>query len=99
MANSPRTPARRHSASTVPRIFTDAEWRAAVAALKLSPRQAAIVALILDGKKDLQIACELATSIWTVRTHLTRIFARAHVADRMELALRAFAVARNRSAI
>jgi hypothetical protein len=41
---------------------------------------------------------DAASSTWTVRTHLTRIFARTGAADRMELALRLFASARGTSA-
>jgi DNA-binding CsgD family transcriptional regulator len=53
-----------------------------------NPRTVQITPRILDGKKDKQIAGALKISFWTVRTHLTRTFARVGVADRLELALR-----------
>ena len=94
MANPSRTPASRRIAQITFRILTSEERTRAVSALKLSPTQAAITALVVDGNKDRQIASVLKMSFWTVRTHLTRIFARVGVADRLELALRAFSLAR-----
>ena len=59
-------------------------------ALHLSPKQARIVGLILEGKRDKQIAATLKMSISTVRTHLGRIFIRLGVADRVELLVHVF---------
>jgi DNA-binding CsgD family transcriptional regulator len=70
--------------------LTCEEWEAVALSLRLSPRQAAIVKLILEGKRDKQIAVSLAMSISTLRTHITRIFARLDVADRLELVLHVF---------
>jgi DNA-binding NarL/FixJ family response regulator len=63
------------------------DWDACVDALKLSPRQAAIVRLILRGKKDKEIAAETGLSKHTVRTYLRRIFDRFGVSDRTALVL------------
>jgi DNA-binding NarL/FixJ family response regulator len=63
------------------------DWDACVDALKLSPRQTAIVRLILRGKKDKEIAAEMGLSKYTVRTFLKRIFDRFDVSDRAALVL------------
>jgi DNA-binding NarL/FixJ family response regulator len=71
-------------------VFTPAEWKAIADSLHLSPQQARIVGLILEGKGDKQIASVLEMSMSTVRTHLGRIFARLGVGDRVELLLHVF---------
>lgn len=70
--------------------------RSGVDVLRLSPQQARIVGLILQGKRDKQIAAALGLQVPAVRTHLRAIFARNELADRMELALRIFATLRGR---
>lgn len=77
-----------------PPLLTDVEWRTVIAALRLTPQQTKIVALILHGKRDKQIAAEMQLNIWTVRTHLTRIFVRLGIGDRVELVVRVFATLR-----
>jgi DNA-binding NarL/FixJ family response regulator len=77
-----RSPANK---SSVPPTLSD--WDACVVALKLSPRQAGIVQLILRGKKDKEIAIEMGLSKHTVRTYLKRIFDRFDVSDRTTLVL------------
>jgi DNA-binding NarL/FixJ family response regulator len=64
------------------------EWRDLSRRLGLPPQQAAIVELILQGKRDKQIASFLHLSHGTVRTHLRFIFRRLNVTDRVELVLR-----------
>jgi len=73
-----------------PPALNGARWKLAVKSLDLSPQQTRIVELILQGKKDKQIATELRLSKHTVRTYLNRIFLRLDVTDRMELAMRVF---------
>lgn len=68
--------------------MTRNQWRMLSRALELSPRQSAIIELILHGKRDKQIARSLRLSHSTVRTHLRLIFVRFNVADRVELVLR-----------
>lgn len=75
-------------------LFGEQEWVEIAGYLELSPRQADIVALILRGKRDKQIAAALDLSVPTVRTYLSRIFSRMGVQDRVELILRVVAVSR-----
>jgi len=86
----PRTPAAGHE-WVVPRLLDAEECDRAARALDLPPQQARIVSLILQGKRDKQIAAAMGLQRPTVRTHLARIFSRLGVADRMELVLRVFA--------
>jgi DNA-binding NarL/FixJ family response regulator len=89
----------RDNIDDAPRLLSDDERREAVEGLGLSPQQARIVDLILQGKRDKQIAYELALKRSTVRTYLERTFATLGVRDRMELALHLFArTLRNRGA-
>jgi DNA-binding CsgD family transcriptional regulator len=76
-----------------PDALGEGQWERVVALLGLSPQQARIVALILEGKPDKQIAREMGVRVPTVRTYLTRIFQRTGAADRVELVLRVFACA------
>ena len=87
MAVNPEIPAKSFVPSVPPKLLSEEEWQAVIAALHLSPRHASIICLILQGKRDKQIAAELGMSIHTVRTHLSRLFQRLGVADRMELVL------------
>ena len=71
-----------------PRLeLTPGEWSKVVRALRLSPSQASVVHLILHGKKDKQIAQQLGLKHSTIRTYLSRMFARFGVTDRMGLLL------------
>jgi len=67
------------------------EWEALVDSLRLSPQQTRIVKLILQGKADKQIAREMGLRVPTVRAHLTRVFHRLGVTDRVGLVVRVFA--------
>jgi len=67
--------------------FSDREWDELIEALGLSGRQVQIARLILEGMSDKQIAAELRMSIATVRTHLSRLFAKLEVQNRNELIL------------
>ncbi len=53
----------------------------------LSVREREVVALVGKGLKNQQIALQLSISEATVRHHLTSIFNKLHVADRVELVL------------
>jgi DNA-binding NarL/FixJ family response regulator len=76
-------------------ILSAEEWRRAVLALRLSPQQSRILELLLQAKRDKEIAAALDVNVWTVRTHFTRLFTRLGVADRVELLLLVFAAARS----
>ena len=57
---------------------------------KLTEREREVVALIAQGMHNKAIAAELGITDHTVRHHLTAIFAKLGVADRLELAVYAF---------
>lgn len=80
------TSAAHQSATVLTPLLTADECRELVTVLDLSPMQARIAALILEGKKDKQIAAALGLKRCTVRTYLGRIFLRLGVTDRMGLA-------------
>lgn len=55
----------------------------------LSRREAGVVALVVEGWSNDEIAARLGISAKTVESHLTRLFERVQVASRTELATRA----------
>jgi DNA-binding NarL/FixJ family response regulator len=57
------------------------------AASLLSPREEEIARYVAQGLRNAEIAENLAISEETVKTHLTRIYRKVGVRDRMELAL------------
>lgn len=59
------------------------------AQIRLTPRESAIVSLVVDGRSNDEIAGELAISTRTVETHLRHLFERLGLASRTELATRA----------
>jgi len=61
------------------------EWALIEQDLRLSPRQAEIVRLIVLGMSDKQIGWQLGISFGTVRTHMGRLFQKCSVNDRFEL--------------
>jgi DNA-binding CsgD family transcriptional regulator len=71
-------------------IFDKDEWTQLVGELALSPRQREIVRHLLLGQSDKQIATAMGLAQPTVRTHLSRLFAKLNVQDRHELILRVF---------
>ena len=64
--------------------------RAPVGLEQLTEREREVVALIAKGLHNKAIAGELGITDHTVRHHLTAIFAKLGVADRLELAVYAF---------
>jgi DNA-binding CsgD family transcriptional regulator len=59
--------------------------------LDFSPQQARVIELILEGKPDKQIARQMGMSFGTLRTHLSRVYAKTGASGRMELAARVYA--------
>jgi DNA-binding NarL/FixJ family response regulator len=57
--------------------------------VRLTPREAAIVSLVVDGRSNDEIAGQLSISSRTVETHLRHLFERLGLASRTELATRA----------
>jgi DNA-binding NarL/FixJ family response regulator len=80
----------------LPPLLTGPEWGYVVRVFEFTPQQSRIVEQILLGKRDKKIAAELDISIWTVRSHLTKIFVRLSVSDRSELLLRIFHLVREK---
>jgi DNA-binding NarL/FixJ family response regulator len=74
--------------------FNENMWHRLAQETKLSPRQKQIVALLFKGYSDKQIAKELDIRLPTVRTHMTRLFAKAGVCDRCELLIYFFKLGR-----
>lgn len=70
------------------------EWDYVIGELGLSKQQARVVGLLLQGMNDKEIADAMGRKIWTVRTHLTRMFDRLGVQDRVQLVVRVFLTAR-----
>ncbi len=58
-------------------------------AIKLSPRETEIVRLVARGLPSKAIADVLDVSLWTVSTHLRRVFAKLQVNSRAEMVARA----------
>ena len=63
--------------------------RPAAVATRLTPREHDVVRLVADGRSNEEIGAALGISAKTVETHLARLFERADVASRTELATRA----------
>jgi DNA-binding CsgD family transcriptional regulator len=78
-------------------LFSDGEWEHTQQELGLSPRQAQIIHLMLQGKGDKQVAQELGISVATVRTHMRRLFDKFDLSDRLELTLLVLASLRGRT--
>ncbi|HXF83344.1 MAG TPA: helix-turn-helix transcriptional regulator [bacterium] len=56
----------------------------------LSPREREIAALVAQGHPTKAIALQLGISIWTVTTHLRRVYERLGVQSRAALVARLF---------
>lgn len=70
-------------------------WPSVTESLQLSKQQARIVAAMLKGLCDKEIATELGLRLPTVRTYLSRIFRGLDVEDRVGVILRVFAAAQS----
>lgn len=60
-------------------------WRQVVGRLGLSTQKANIIALMMCGKSDKDIAQELRLSVHTIRSYVDRLFAEFGVRHRVEL--------------
>ena len=58
-------------------------------ALRLTEREAAVLALLSDGKSNADIARELGITLKTVQNHVSHILTKMQVRDRTQAALRA----------
>jgi DNA-binding NarL/FixJ family response regulator len=75
---------------TRPPMFSADEWQRIVSYLALSPRQAEVAGLIMQSKKDKEIAVALSIVKRTVREHVTDLFLRLDASDRVGIACRVF---------
>jgi DNA-binding NarL/FixJ family response regulator len=73
-----------------PPIFTAEEWRALIRSLALSPRQAQVVGLAMQSRKDKEIARMLRIEESTVYTHIKVAKLRLNAVDRVGIAYRVF---------
>lgn len=55
----------------------------------LSTREAAVLRLLAEGKRNIEIARDLNLSVSTVRTHLHNVYSKLNVPDRAQAVLRA----------
>ena len=92
MAPRPTIPARDDQSR--PPLFSLEEWRAIVRTLALSPRQAQVVGLAMQSKRNKEIARILGTSERTVRAHIDASRHRLQAVDLMALCYRVFEVFR-----
>lgn len=77
--------------------LTRDEWLRVSRRLDLTRQQSAIVAQLLRGQGDKQIAGAMKISVPTLRTHLARMFRKLEISGRLELILCVFAVLREES--
>ena len=75
-------------------IFNDREWETIYQRLDLSPKQREVVRHLLDGAADKQIAERMGVSVPAVRAHISRVFRKCQVDDRVDLILYVFRVFR-----
>jgi DNA-binding NarL/FixJ family response regulator len=64
-----------------------AEGKAEQRSLKFTPREQEIISAILTGCANKEIAAKLSISEETVKHHLSNIFNKADVSNRLELAI------------
>jgi DNA-binding CsgD family transcriptional regulator len=88
MATHRTTPARDDQSR--PPLLAPEEWRAIIRTLGLSPRQAQVVGLAIQSKKDKEIARFLHVEETTVYTHIKIAKSKLHAIDRVGFAYRVF---------
>lgn len=59
--------------------------------VELSPRERQVALMVAHGRTNQAIATSLEISVWTVSTHLRRIFAKLAVSSRAEMVARLLA--------
>lgn len=93
-------PVKRSLGSREATLFDDlpiphARWQRVIGELKLSARQAEIVAGVLQAQTDKEIAQHMGLKTPTIRTYLERICKRLGVHGRIGLVIRILCVAEN----
>ena len=56
---------------------------------KLTPREFEVLQLVIKGKSNTEIAKELLITVHTVKAHITNIFEKMSVHDRVQAAIKA----------
>ena len=56
---------------------------------KLTPREFEVLQLVIKGKSNTEIAKELLITVHTVKAHITNIFEKMSVHDRVQAAVKA----------
>ena len=74
----------------VPPLFSPDEWQELVRHCELSPRQAEIVGLVMQGRQDSEIIAILNISQSTCRTQLDRAKVRLAARDRTGIVYQVF---------
>lgn len=73
--------------------FSAEQWSHIVCELELSVRQAQVAELLVQGLGDKQISSRLGMPVPTLRVHMSRMFRRLGVEDRVQLVILVFAAA------
>ena len=68
--------------------FAPEEWSELRRRNSLSPQQFKLLGLLMNGLQDREIAEAMRIGLPTVRTHMTRMFARIGASDRIEVILK-----------
>jgi DNA-binding CsgD family transcriptional regulator len=92
---APRYTTTAHDDKSRPPLFTVEEWRSIVRAFGLSTRQAQVVGLAIQSKRDKEIAKLLQIEETTVYSHIKIAKSRLNAVDRVGLAYRVFECFRN----
>lgn len=81
--------------SAIPPVIGEGVWRSIVETEGLSPMQADVIAMLMQGLEDKQIGPALGIAFSTVRTHRDRAVSRLGLRDanRVEITVRVFSLA------
>ena len=71
-------------------FLDDSEWKQISLSLRLSPREAEIVRLLLSARSEKNVAEALAISVHTVHSHLERLYRKLSIRSRSELLVSIF---------
>ena len=71
-------------------LVSEQDWARLKEELALPPRQADVLRCILRGMADKQVARATGISVNSVRSHMSRLFAKFGAQDRVELILHMF---------
>ena len=75
---------------TSAQFLDDSDWKQVALSLRLSPREAEIVRLLLTARSEKSVAQELAISVHTVHSHLERLYRKLSIRSRSQLFISIF---------